>query len=269
MANFTHGKKWKKFMAKLYGWGASVVIVGALFKIQHLPGAGIMLTVGLGTEAVIFFFSAFEPLPHEYEWSLVYPEFAGMFDEEEKKKDKKPKKVDGVAQELDKMLAEAKIGPELLASLGAGMKNLGDNTAKLSDLTDASVATNDYIKNVKDASKSVGELTNSYSKAAVAMNDLSAASEDVKLYNTQMSSAAKNLGALNAIYELQLQGSNENLKQTSKFYEGINSLMKNLNDSLEDTQKYKDEVSKLAKNLSALNNVYGNMLSAMSGGGSK
>src|ERR1039457_2358696 len=113
MANFTHGKKWKKFMAKLYGWGASLVIVGALFKIQHYEGAGLMLVIGLSTEAIIFFFSAFEPLPHEYDWSLVYPEFAGMFDEDEKK-EKKTKKIDPVSQELDKLLSEAKIGPELL-----------------------------------------------------------------------------------------------------------------------------------------------------------
>jgi gliding motility-associated protein GldL len=265
MANFTHGKKWKKFMAKLYGWGAALVIVGALFKIQHYEGAGIMLVIGLSTEAIIFFFSAFEPLPHEYDWSLVYPEFGGMFDEDEKK-EKKTKKIDPITQELDKLLSEAKIGPELIQSLGVGLKNLGDNTSKLADLTDASLATNDYVKNVKNASKSVGDLNESYVKAANVMGELSAAGEDVKIYNSQMSNAAKNLGALNAIYEMQLQGSNEHLKATSKMYEGMNVLMNNLNDSISDTKKYKDEISSLAKNLSALNNVYGNMLSAMSGG---
>ncbi len=264
MANFTHGKKWKKFMAKLYGWGAALVIVGALFKIQHYEGAGVMLVIGLSTEAIIFFFSAFEPLPHEYDWSLVYPEFAGMFDEEEKVK--KTKKIDPVTQELDRLMSEAKIGPELIQSLGVGLKNLGDNTSKLADLTDASLATNDYVKNVKSASKSVGELNESYVKAAGVMGELSAAGEDVKIYNTQMSNAAKNLGALNAIYEMQLQGSNEHLKTSTKMYEGMNTLMANLSDSIADTKKYKDEISSLAKNLAALNNVYGNMLSAMSGG---
>ena len=69
-------KAWKNFMSKLYGIGAAVVIVGALFKIQHWPGAGPMLTVGLATEALIFIFSAFEPIHDEYDWSLVYPELA-------------------------------------------------------------------------------------------------------------------------------------------------------------------------------------------------
>jgi len=65
LAELTQSSGWKKFMAKLYGLGASVVIVGALFKIQHFKGAGLMLMVGLLTEAVIFFFSAFEPLHEE------------------------------------------------------------------------------------------------------------------------------------------------------------------------------------------------------------
>ncbi len=272
MANFTHSKTWKNFMAKLYGIGAAVVILGALFKIQHWEGSGVMLTVGLGTEAIIFFFSAFEPLPHEYDWSLVYPEFAGMFDEE--KKEKKQKK-DPIVQELDRLMQDAKIGPELIQSLGAGLKSLGDNTSKLADLQDATVATNDYVKNVNSASKSVTDLASTSHQASAAMsalstssatimNELSTSANDMKSYNSQMGAASKNLSALNAVYELQLQDANDHFKMTNKFYDGINNLMSNLNESIDDTKKYKDEVRTLAKNLAALNTVYGNMLSAMS-----
>ena len=122
LAEFTSGKKYKNFMAKLYGIGAAIVIAGALFKIQHWEGAGIMLTVGLLTEAIIFFFSAFEPLHEETDWSLVYPELAGMHDPSQGR-DKK-KKIDPVSQALDKMLSDAKIGPDLIASLGTGLKSL-------------------------------------------------------------------------------------------------------------------------------------------------
>ena len=261
LASFTQGKGFKNFMAKLYGWGAAVVILGALFKIQHWEGAGLMLTVGLLTEAVIFFFSAFEPPHEDVDWSLVYPELAGMhepgFDKHKKKK------ADPISQELDKLLSDAKIGPDLIASLGTGLRTLGENTAKMSDLSSATVATDDNVKNVQNATKSVGSLAGAYEKATQAMNSLSTSSDDVKVYNDQVSSAGKNLAALNAIYELQLQDSNKHLKETSKFYDGINELMANLNSSVEDTKKYKDEVSKLAKNLSSLNTVYGNMLSAM------
>lgn len=77
-----HTKKGKTVMGLLYGLGASIVIVGALFKIQHWPGAGIMLTVGLLTEALIFAVSAFEPPHMDIDWTLVYPELAGMHDED-------------------------------------------------------------------------------------------------------------------------------------------------------------------------------------------
>ncbi len=255
------GKGFKNFMAKLYGWGASLVIVGALFKIQHWEGAGLMLTVGLLTEAVIFFFSAFEPPHEEVDWSLVYPELAGMHDDSKEKK--KKKSIDPVAQELDKLLAEAKIGPELIESLGDGLRALSSNTQKMADITDASVATNDYLKNVQMASSSVSELSQSYQKAAEVVNQMSTSSDDMRVYSDQITSAGKNLAALNAVYELQLQDSNTHLKETTRFYDGINELMRNLSDSIEDTKKYKDEVSSLAKNLNALNTVYGNMLSAM------
>src|SRR3569832_2179440 len=95
LQEITQGKKFKVLMARLYGWGASIVIVGALFKIQHYPGAGFALVLGLSTEAVIFFFSAFEPPHEEVDWSLVYPELAGMQDEDKRTK---AKKNDPVAQ---------------------------------------------------------------------------------------------------------------------------------------------------------------------------
>ena len=78
LTEITQGKRFKLFMTRLYGWGASVVILGALFKIQHYEGAGLMLIIGLSTEAIIFFFSGFEPPHEEVDWSLVYPELAGM-----------------------------------------------------------------------------------------------------------------------------------------------------------------------------------------------
>lgn len=134
--NIVRSKGYKQFMAKLYGIGASIVIIGALFKINHYPGANGMLIVGLGTEALIFFFSAFEPLHVEYDWSLVYPELGGMLEEENRKKEKS-KKPSGLTttQELDKMLADAKIGPELIDSLGKGLRNLSETASSLGNFT--------------------------------------------------------------------------------------------------------------------------------------
>src|SRR6187399_689265 len=140
LESFIRSKVYKTFMSRLYGWGASIVIVGALFKIQHWPASGFFLVLGLGTEAIIFFFSAFEPPHEDVDWSLVYPELAGMHDEDANSRKKEKKKVvDPVAQYLDKLMADANIGGDLIRNLGSGLKSLGDNTSKLADLSDASV----------------------------------------------------------------------------------------------------------------------------------
>jgi gliding motility-associated protein GldL len=258
------GKKWKSFMAKLYGFGAAIVIVGAMFKIMHWPGAGPMLVVGLSTEAVIFFFSAFEPPHEEIDWSLVYPELAGMHGEEGDDHKKEIEEDKGsVTEQLDAMFEDAKIGPELIASLGDGMRSLGEQASKLNNITDASVATNDYVTSVKSAAKNVSTLSDSYSRAAESLMGLTVSNDESASFGDQIIKVSKNLSALNASYELQLQGSNDHLKATSKFYEGLESLMKNLNDSVDDTRRYKDQIAQLSTNLESLNTIYGNMLTAM------
>jgi gliding motility-associated protein GldL len=266
MANFLASKKGKRLMGMVYGLGAAVVIVGALFKILHWPGANEMLTVGLLTEAVIFAISAFEKPHEDPDWSLVYPELAGMHDDEDHGHSKKAvtsNNKDGVSQQLDKMLEEAKVGPELIASLGNSLKTLGDNTSKLADITDASVATNDYVSSIKKASQSVDGLSATYIKASESLTGLSMTNEDGATYGEQLQRVSKNLSELNSIYELQLRGASQHSEATAKLYTGIESLMSNLHESVADTKKYKEEMSQLTSNLTSLNTVYGNMLTAM------
>jgi gliding motility-associated protein GldL len=166
-------------------------------------------------------------------------------------------------QQLDKMLTDAKIGPDLIASLGNGLKSLSENTAKMATVSNAAVATEEYSKNVSAAAKQVSTLTASYEKAATAMNSMTVAHDDVKGFTEQMKSAGKNMGALNAVYELQLQEANTRMKDTKKFYDGIQELLSNLNNTVEDTKRYKENISELANNLKSLNTVYANMLNAM------
>jgi hypothetical protein len=280
--SFFASKKWKGFMAKLYGFGAAVVIVGALFKIQHWPGAGLMLIVGLGTEAVIFIFSAFEPLHDEYDWTLVYPELAGMNEEGGRGRELSGGSAgDPLTNQLDKMLEEAKIGPDLLESLGQGMRNLSDSVTKIGEITDASVASQEFSANINKAtgnvdklaqaydranesvSSSVDTLANAYTRASRTLESFSVANDEAHNYSEQLGKVSKNLSALNAAYELQLQGSSEHLKATNTLYEGIQQILGNLNESMDDTRKYRSEISNLASNLEQLNTVYGNMLTAM------
>lgn len=257
-----HGKKWKSFMAKLYGFGAAIVIIGAMFKIQHWPGAGPMLVVGLSTEAIIFFFSAFEKPHEDPDWSLVYPELAGLPGDGG---DGKGKGGHGLSatQELDKMLEDAKIGPELIESLGDSLRSLGDNVAKLGTVTDAAVATETYVSNVKKASDTVGGLSEAYIKASSSLGAMVVDSGEGISFGEEMKKLGENLTQLNTQYALQLQGTKQFLEASGQLYGGMGELMGTLNESVDDARKYKQEVAQLAQNISSLNTVYGNMLSAM------
>ena len=281
--SFFESRKFKMIMKYTYGFGASVVIVGALFKILHWPGADIMLIVGLLTEALIFFISAFEPLHEEVDWTLVYPELAlGHADDDLHALPDNVGSDETVVEQLDNMLADSKIEPELIESLGKGMRNLSDNANKLNDITSASDATDQYVDSLKGASEKVGELGgvyerasssisekanelgNAYDRAANSIAEITAATGGADSgFGEQLEKVSGNLSALNNVYEMQLKGASEHLQVTEQMYSGISELMSNLHSSLDDTKRYKETMSELSSNLASLNTVYGNMLSAM------
>ena len=207
LSNITDASWYKVMMPKLYGWGASLVIIGALFKIEHWPFAGLFLTIGLTTEAIIFFFSAFEKPPVETDWSLVYPELANMHDG-----NKRP------SQQLDDALEKAKIDNELIESLNEGLRSFGESAKQLNETVTAASAISEY--------------------------------------NGQIQEGVKNMNALNSLYELQMQTSNQQMEATTLF-------LQNLQSSVDDSKKFQQQVASLADNLEALNKVYGNMLNAM------
>jgi chromosome segregation ATPase len=298
LSELTHSAGWKNFMAKLYGLGASVVIIGALFKIQHIQGGGIMISIGLGTEAVIFFFSAFEPLHEELDWTLVYPELAGMTDPDEldEYRDEALAGRGVTLERFDDLFAQAEVKPETIEKLGKGLNSLSSTAANLADISTASVATRQYAENVQKAAEGVGGLTENYSEStsrlASAANTLSEsyaqAAEKIassggevaasyseaaskartitssnEAFSSQLESMNKNLQALNEAYTAQLRGTTEHMKGADQVYKGIEDMMKNLKASVEETEKYKEQMSQLSKNLADLNTVYGNMLTAM------
>ncbi|MGM0946890.1 MAG: gliding motility protein GldL [Bacteroidota bacterium] len=253
-------------MPKIYGIGAAVVILGAMFKILDWQGANWMIGIGLSTEAAIFFLSAFEPRANEVDWSKVYPELAEDGPAAPKRAPKATAAAgDQVSQKLDDMLAKAKVGPELIESLGKGMQNLATSAEKMGNLADAAVATNEYATNVKSAAKTLVDMNASYGKTAAALTEMSAASQDAKEYHTQVVTVTKNLSALNAVYEMELQDANSHVKTLNKFYSNMTAAMEGLSEAGKETQAFKTELSKLNQNVSSLNKIYGGMLSAMKG----
>jgi len=294
LAELVQSSGWKNFIAKLYGIGASVVIIGALFKIQHWPLANLMLTAGLVTEAIIFFFSAFEPLHEEVDWSLVYPELAGIPEEGEelpahgsgKQRDSISRGFSGggygggggagsaALAKFDEMLEKAEITPDLFQKLGGGMKKLSEATANMNAMGDVSAASSKYMNSINSATDTLGKLSESYQATTKVINEtgstyknmadsLSAIEVGGKSYQQQLEVLNKNLSALNAVYELQKKGADEHVKESETLFKGLQGLMKDLTESAGDTKKYREQITKLNDNLSALNNVYGNMLAAM------
>ncbi len=202
-----NSKRFKNFMAKLYGWGAAIVILGAMFKILHLPGADIMLVVGLTTEAVIFFFSAFEKPHEEVDWTLVYPELAGMEDDEEYSRGGRGSNALSNTQELDKMLEDAKIDGDLIESLGNGLRKFGDAANRMTETSEAVVATKDYEE--------------------------------------QLSLASKNMESLNALYAVQLESSANHMEAQNALMEKLNSSLENSDRLSTEVNNLADNISQL------------------------
>ncbi|TRZ69829.1 MAG: gliding motility protein GldL [Bacteroidetes bacterium] len=274
LLNFVKSKQYKHFMAKLYGWGASVVIIGALFKINHYMGADIMLIIGLGTESIIFFFSAFEPPHVEPDWSLVYPQRAGMYHDVDIDATQALASGETVSQELDKMLEKAKIGPELIGSLGIGLRTLADTTSKLGKMSDAAVTSDQFVSSVKQATDGASKLSDSYRKTASVL-DQSVSTSQEQLQHMQ--SAAKSAAGLSNAYTEVANSLKEEIRVNKDMTSSIsaatasaNKFMEKYNESAEvltktaatlsssatENENYNKQMNRVSSNLSALNALY-------------
>jgi gliding motility-associated protein GldL len=311
-------KRWKVFMGYVYGWGASVVMIGALFKLQHLQYSGLLLTVGLITEAFIFFLSAFDPLSEMPDWSKVYPELKEQYEILD---------FDGLEQKnkggIGELFGSSQLTPELLDKVGKGLNDLSNTAKGISDISTATLATDMYVKNLGSASESmnsfaeisnkanesinssVGSLVDSYSTTAQKLteggigaiekihksgeefsNQLSETSQRLaKTYEEAGNSVSTelnkikdssseysgnleklngNLTALNSNFETQLKGTEDQFKASQKFNQDLSEMNTILASSVDELKKYKDNAEQLNKNLESLNQIYGNMLGAMS-----
>ncbi|MDG1849863.1 MAG: gliding motility protein GldL [Flavobacteriales bacterium] len=210
MMKFFESKQGKDLMSKLYGWGASVVILGAMFKILHWDGADLMLTLGLTTEAVIFFISGFEKPHAEYDWSLVYPQLSG-----------KKSAPESPVEELDQMLENANVDQELIQSLGEGLKKVSDAANGLGSVSDIASSTNEYSTQVSAAAKNLENINSQY-EAQIAStieqteatrqmaSNMSYSLSDAQQMQEEMAQLRENLNALNSVYGNMLSAMNSN-----------------------------------------------------------
>ena len=273
--NIVRSKAYKNFMAKLYGIGAAVVIFGALFKIMHWPGANLMLIAGMTTETLIFFLSAFEPPHKEWDWSLVYPELAGMIEEtamldENGNPIETPVSKDPLSAKLDKMLEDANISPELIDRLGQGMQNLADSANSMNNMASVTAATDKFVTNLDGVAGQAGKLLESMQGAPEAISTLSSIYRETAeslggevSYVEEMKKMSASLSSINAIYEMQINNASTQMNLNKEFEEKMGAMLANFTDSADGIMKYKEQVDALTRKVAELNNVYGNMLAAM------
>ncbi len=247
-------KRWKTFMGYIYGWGASIVMIGALFKLQHWNYSGLFLTIGLMTEAFIFFLSAFEPPFEQPEWAKVYPELREdyeMIDFEEL--DQKNKKG------LDQLLSGSELTPDLLNKVGKGLNDLSNAARGISDISTATLATDMYVKNLGSASETMSTFTEINSRANESIN--SSVGKLVDSYSVaaqQLSEAGK--GTVEKLHKGSQEFSNK-LAETGKrltetFESASNSISGDMKTISESSTHYSGSLGKLSKNMDALNESF-------------
>ena len=254
----------------IFAFFAAVVILGALFKIRHWPAADEMITVGLLSEVIVFLVMAFMvPPPEEPHWQRYFPDI-NLHPDLDPNFKPTPLTLPGstgnpALTKMEDMLTAADITPANLGRLGENFKKLGTTVDKMSDVSDAISATNDYSAKTREAANALGQMKDAYVSASNSAQSFNVAAEGTKQFHEQVQVLTKNLSSLNTIYELELQDTNNHLKAMNSFYSNLVQASETMQGSVTDAKKTQEQISLLAKNLGNLNNIYGNMLSAMQG----
>ncbi|MFT6214517.1 MAG: gliding motility-associated protein GldL [Roseivirga sp.] len=266
MANKTFLEKfYGSIMPKIYGLGAAVVIVGAMFKLEGWAGASVMLIAGLGVEALIFAFSAFEPASTDYTKKMYEANAIGAAPKQDNSKDE---------VSLGKILKEAAVSKESLKQFGEGMTALAANAKGMSDMSNAVSATNAYADSAKKASEGLSKISQSTTVTATAMAQMADSAKSsgeiqtqlktsVGSYQIQLQNAATQLDALNKVYKEELNDSQSHVKAIKSFYANIDTALAGVSAATKEAEEFKAQMGKLNTNVNSLNKVYGAMLSAM------
>ncbi|MCX8020167.1 MAG: gliding motility protein GldL [Chitinophagaceae bacterium] len=235
--------------------GAAIVIWGALRKITHQPDADMWLWIGLTTESIIF-------LMYAVLYAIYPPVKEGTHDEEQLVVGGRTKATFAA---MDKMLLEADITPDIMKRLGDGFKQLNNTVSGMNNINDTIAATAEFSAKTREVTGQLEKVKDAYTTAAASVNAFNTATEGAKAFHEQVQVLTRNLASLNAIYELELQESNNHLKALNAFYGKLSEASAQMLNSAEDAKKVQEQISHLATNLSRLNHIYGNMLTAMQG----
>ncbi len=271
----------KRAVGMVYSVGAAVVIVGALFKIMHWPMAGVLLTAGMLTEAILFTIGVFEKPHKEYEWDRVF-----SFDGEGQAlagAGSMPAGKEGT------MTATGKLDEKDLASLSEGIKGLAETAKDLSSLSVAMGSAKKFTEHMETATEvaakyaevqqSLNNVTGNLLTSYEALNgDMNTVVDHTKQYADKVDGINKSLASLNAVYEIQLKNLQAQSEAIAAQAENARLLADSTNsvaaenkkvqqltvEAGEEVKKYKESAARLTAQVTELNKVYGNMLNALS-----
>src|SRR5215212_2409537 len=258
----------------LFSFFAAVVIFAAMMKILHWQGADQAIMLGLISESIVFMVMALlVPPPEEPHWQRYFPNINEHPDVEKARTGKfevtplalGSSSGNPALTKMEDMLKEADITPANLGRLSEGFKKLNTSVDKIGDVSDAVAATSDYATKTREAAGALSTMKDAYNNATNTIGHFNNAAESTKQFHEQVQVLTKNLGSLNAIYELELQDTNNHLKAMNNFYSNLVTASETMQGSVDDAKKAQTQIATLANNLSNLNRVYGNMLSAMQG----
>lgn len=252
-------KRWKVFTGYVYNLGASVVLLGALFKLQHWDYSGPILIVGLLTEAFIFFISAFEPPIDLPDWGKVYPELRDDYELDEEYGLMK----DEQSSKLDKLFETSNITPELLNKVSKGLTDLSNTASGISDISTATLATDIYVRNLNSAAESMVTFSEINNKANEEIN--SSVGNLVSSYsNTAKKISETGIEMLSNLNDTSKKFSDQIGTSGNKLIESYEKLSGSINSGFKDidmnSKAYGENLHKLNKNIESLNVSYENQL---------
>lgn len=263
IGDIVKSKRWKVLMGYVYGWGAAIVLVGALFKLQHWNYSGIMLTIGLSVEAFIFFISAFEPPMEQPDWTKVYPE---LQDDYELMETTEEIKVDS-RNSLDTLLNSTNVSPELLSKLGKSLIDLSNTATSISEISSATIATDVYVRNLNQASESMMAFSDTNTQANATLNN--SLGDLISTYsNTAHKISETSDGMLSKLNESSIRFTrqmDESGNRLSESYQKLSgTIEKGLKELDHNSSSYGENLHKLNKNIESLNNSYERQLKGTS-----
>jgi gliding motility-associated protein GldL len=255
MSELTHSRRWRSTMNYFYSIGASVVLLGALFKLQNWTGGGTMLTIGMSCEALIFFLSAFEPSVEIPDWVKVYPQLKEDYIPE----DEEYMHTQAKATTIESLFEKADFSAELMAKVKKGLMDFSNTASGIADISTATLATDEYVKTMTEASESMFSLKEVNTRATHSIekstNDLVYSyDQSSQILGNSSKSLAQTFNDSSKKISDQLLTTGDKLAQSYKsFTDSVNKDLNALNDH---TKTYTTGLSQINTSLAALNSSY-------------